>query len=184
MKNILTILIVLSCSLANAQFYEGTIILNDSTEIKGLVKIKTLGGVKFKSTEDADPIDYNHKQIIGFNRYGKKYRYVKIQDESLPKLLRESLQGKVSLYFNQVKIVGSTSPPGSISGPGVLYDGGVKTIYFILINDKLIRVGTKMKKKHLDLLKNCTGLMEKMKNKDYRKNDVYKIIRYYNNQCD
>ncbi|MCR1025181.1 MULTISPECIES: hypothetical protein [Flavobacteriaceae] len=185
MKKTLTLFAILSFLFVNAQSDEGTIYLKDSTEIKGLIKIKTFGGVKFKNTIDSEATNYDHKQITGFDTGGEKYRYINNQEGFPPILLKEKLKGKISLYSNEVYNPGHTIPNGFAGGgTGMTFGGGSATIYHILVKDKLIRVGTKIKKKHLEILKDCTSLIEKIENKDLKKSDVYAIINYYNNSCD
>ena len=185
MKNIFIILIVFSYSLANAQFNNGTVILKDSTILKGLIRIRTFGGIKFKKTQDSESTNYDYKQITGYNTGGEKYRYINNEEGFPPILLKEKLKGKISLYSNEVYHPGHTIPNGFAGGgTGITFGGGSATIYHILVKDKLIRVGTKIKKKHLEILKDCTSLIEKIENKDLKKRDVYAIINYYNNSCD
>src|SRR5690606_31960858 len=185
MKNIIIIIMVFSCSLANAQFNKGTVFLKDSTELKGLIRIKTFGGIKFKTTQDSESTDYDYKQITGFDTDGEKYRYINNQEGFPPILLKEKIKGEISLYSNEVYNPGHSIPNGFAGGgTGMTFGGGSATIYHILVKNKLIRVGTKIKNKHLEILKNCTSLIEKIENKDLKKRDVYEIINYYNNSCD
>jgi len=175
---------VFSCSLANAQFNKGTVFLKDSTELKGLIRIKTFGGIKFKTTQDSESTDYDYKQITGFDTDGEKYRYINNQEGFPPILLKEKIKGEISLYSNEVYNPGHSIPNGFAGGgTGMTFGGGSATIYHILVKNKLIRVGTKIKNKHLEILKNCTSLIEKIENKDLKKRDVYEIINYYNNSC-
>lgn len=184
MKNIITILIFFSCLLINAQFNKGTVFLKDSTELKGLIRIKSFGGIKFKTAQDSESTFYDYKQITGFDTDGEKYRYINNQEGFPPILLKEKIKGKISLYSNEVYNPGHTIPNGFAGGgTGMTFGGGSATIYHILVKDKLIRVGTKIKNKHLEILKNCTSLIEKIENKDLKKRDVYEIINYYNNSC-
>jgi len=162
MKNIFIILIVFSSSLANAQFNKGTVFLKDSTELKGLIRIKAFGGIKFKPTKDSKPSIYDYNTITGFVTAGEKYRYIKYQDGFGPRLLKENIKGKISLYSNEVYNPGHTIPNGFAGGG----------------------VGTRLKKKHLKILENCKSLTGKIKKKDFKKRDVYEILNYYNNSCD
>lgn len=181
MKNIFLIIIIFTCSLANAQFNKGTVFFKDSTDQKGLVRIKIFGGIKFKTEKDSKSTFYDYNKIIGFDTDGNKYRYVKNQDGFPPKLYKENIKGKISLYSKEVSNPGV---PNGFGGGGMTFGGGSATIYYILVKDKLIRVGTRIKKKHLKILKNCTTLIEKIKRKDLKKRDVFDIINYYNNSCD
>ena len=89
MKNILLIIIIFSFSLANAQFNKGTVFFKDSTDQKGLIRIKIFGGIKFKAKKDSKSTFYDYNKIIGFDTDGKKYRYVKTKTDFNPSYLRK-----------------------------------------------------------------------------------------------
>lgn len=187
MKKFFTILIILSCSLVNAQFSKGTVFLKDSTKLKGLIRIKSLGGIKFKPTKDSKSKFYDYKKITGFDIEGEKYRYIKYQAGFAPKLLKEKIKGEISLYSDEFYNPGNAIPTGFAGGgTGMTFGGGggYTKIYFILVKGNLLRVGTRLKKKHLKIFEKCKSLTEKIKKKDFKKRDVYEIINYYNNSCD
>lgn len=93
MRNIFTLLMVFSCTLVQAQFNKGTVYLKDATELKGLIRIRAFGGIKFKNTKDAKSTFYDYKQIKEFDTNGEKYRYILSQVGFPPKLLKEKIKG-------------------------------------------------------------------------------------------
>lgn len=185
MKFFLTALISLLFSVANAQFNHGTVYLKDSTKLVGLIKIKSLGGgIKFKPSNDAKSTLYNFETITGFDTKDEKYRYIKSQEGYNPILLKEKIKGKISLYSNEIYNPGHTIPTGFAGGGAPMsFGGGTSTIFYILVENKLHRVGIKLNKKHLEILKDCESLTEKIATKYYKKRNVYDIIYYYNNSC-
>lgn len=185
MKHILVILISFSFYLGTAQFNPGTVYLKDSTKIKGLIRIKSLGGIKFKPSNDAKSTFYNFNTITGFDTKGEKYRYLQSQVGYNPILLKEKISGKISLYSNEIYNPGVIVPTGFTGGGAPMsFGGGSATIYYILVENNLQRVGFKLKKKHLEILKDCKSLTEKIEKKYYKRRNVYDIIYYYNNSCD
>lgn len=183
MKKALTLLLIFSFFFANAQYNNGTLFLKDSTSLRGLIKIKTFGGIKFKSDNDSESIDYDYNKVDGFDLNGKSYRYVKNTNEITPRLLNENIKGKISLYSNEVYNPGHTIPNG-FAGGGMSFGGGSSTIYFIKINDELTRIGAKFKNKHLELFSSCPSLTQKIENKEFKKREVYEIVSYFNDNCD
>lgn len=184
MKHIFTLLILFSFAITHAQYNEGTAFFKDSTKLKGLIKIKGFGGIKYKTTKDADPITYDYNSVTGFEVDGDTYRYIKHQEGFAARLLKENLTGKIYLYSNEVYNPGHSIPNGFGGAGGMMFGGGSSTIYFLLIKDKITRVGAKLKKKHLELFKDCPSLIKKIENKDLKRRNVYDIVKYYNTNCE
>lgn len=184
MKHTFIIFIVFWCLSAKAQFNEGTIFYKNSTESKGLIRIRTIDGIKFKKTKDSESISYDNRHILGFDTAGETYRYLQSQT-GFSILLKEIIKGKMSLYSNEVTNPGHYIPNGFAGGgTGMPIGGGSATIYHILVDGELIRVGARWKNKHLEILKNCPSLIGKIKDKVLKKRDVYEIVDYYNHSCD
>jgi len=179
MKKTLTIFALLSFLCVNARYYEGTVYFKNNTTAEGFIKIRVFGGIKFKTNKQADAklLDYNH--IDGFDIEYKRYRYIKSQHNFPPKLLNQRILGKICLYSNQVTTPGHMVPSG-FTGGGMSFGGGTATIYYLKINDKLIKIGTRFKKRHLKILSDCPGLIDKIENKEFHKRDILEIVKFYN----
>ncbi|MBL4662199.1 MAG: hypothetical protein JKY22_01225 [Flavobacteriaceae bacterium] len=179
MKKTLTLLAILSFLYMNAQFKEGTIYLKDSTEIKGLIKFKTFGGVKYKEDEGSDIREYEDSQLSGYdiNENGiiKKYRSKKV-GANFPRIMKIEKLGKINLY----SIFGSNA--GSAMGLGLPVSEGY--VFFLEKNNITIRTGAKFKNGKLHLIEDCPTLIDKIKKKEFKKRDVIEIIDYYNKKCD
>lgn len=177
MKKTFTLLAILSFLFINAQSNEGTIYLKDSTEIKGLIKIKTFGGVKYKTNENSDIIVYENSQLNGYdiNENGiiKKYRFKEVQ--GISRRMKIERLGKINLYSIFV------SNSGSAMGMGLPTSSG--NVYFIEKNNITIRTGARFKKGKLHLIEDCPILIDKIKKKEFKKRDVIKIIDFYNKNC-
>lgn len=177
MKKTLTLFAILSFLFVNAQSDEGTIYLKDSTEIKGLIKIKTFGGVKYKANESSDIIEYENSQLNGYdikeNGIIKKYRFKEVQGVS--RRMKIEKLGKINLYSIFV------SNSGSAMGMGLPTSSG--NVYFLEKNNVIIRTGAKFKNGKLYLIEDCPILIDKIKTKEFKKREVIEIIEYYNKKC-
>lgn len=184
MKNIFALFLLLSFTVLYAQYSPGTVYFKDNSTSEGLIKVKMFEGIKFKIKEDTEVVDYTSKQIKGYDVKGWQFRYVESNSSDKPKFLKLILEGEISLYNSEVYSSGLPNSNGSSQG-GITFGIGPGTskIYFIKVNDELIKLGTKLKKKHLTIFENCPTLIEKIKNKEFKKWDFYDIIEYYNEDC-
>ncbi|WP_338360209.1 hypothetical protein [Yeosuana marina] len=175
MKIIFIILIVFSCSLANAQFNKGTVYLKDGNTKTGLIKERDLGGIKYKEKEESDVELYDHTSIDGYDITEKgiaKYRYKKTEN-GFPQIMQIVRVGKINLY--SIKVANRDI----MTGIRVNYN----FIYFIEKDNVITRVGKKLSKSDLELFKDCPSLIKKIKKKEFKKNDVYQIVNFYDMNC-
>ncbi|WP_298550494.1 hypothetical protein [uncultured Algibacter sp.] len=183
MKKHLTLFAILCFVFVNAQYSKGTVFFKDSTTLEGLIKIKAFGGIKFKLNKDAEATTYNHKQISGFDVISGNFRYVTNNTDDYV-LLNELIKGKIILYSSQVYNPGHTIPNGFAGGgAGMTYGGGSATTYSIKVNDEIIKLGTKIKKKHHQYFNDCPVLIQKIEEKEFKKWDIYDIVEFYNEDC-
>ncbi|MBF4984581.1 hypothetical protein FNJ87_09665 [Nonlabens mediterrranea] len=185
MKYLLTFSLFMICHLAlKAQYQEGIIIFNNNTSKAGFIKTRANDSVKFKENEEDETVVYDHKHIIGFDIDGLKYRYVRTNRTDPPSLYIEIENGKIVLYGLYMQ--GGTSSIGF--GPGsnlqpVYVDRESYTLYFMVIDDRFVRIGTKLKKRHLKMLKDCPELVSKLENGNMKKKRIPEAIEFYNNNC-
>lgn len=180
MKIILNLSIILSFFFANAQYNKGTVVFKDSTYSKGLIKIRTFGGIKFKPNKESEAVNYDYNKIEGFDIDGEKYLYEKYVSDISPRLLKERITGKITLYSTDIYSHGNIIPQG-FAGSGMSFGGGTATIFYIKTDNELIRIGAKIKKKHLEFFSSCPSLIEKIKERELKKREVFEIITYFNN---
>jgi hypothetical protein len=177
MKKTLTLLAIISFLFANAQFNKGTVYLKDSTKLKGLIKTKTFGGIKYKENDSSDIKTYENSQLNGYdikdNGVLKRYRYKSVQ--GVYRKMKIVQLGKINLYSIFV------SNAGSAMGMGLPVSEG--NVFFLEKNSMTIRTGAKFKKGKFYLIEDCPSLINKIKNKELKKREVVKIIDYYNKNC-
>ena len=184
MKKSLILFILIFSLNVNAQYTKGTIFLKDSTKIIGFIKLRRFSGIKFKLKEDSKPTTYNHTQITGFDILGRKSRYLYLKNKSKPKLFDLKMTGKMSLYSIEVTHGDLLIPNRATEGnefshlPG---SGISSTKYYVQLNGEIIKIGTKIKKKHLPIFEDCPDLLEKIKTKKIDRDNFKTIVYRYNN---
>jgi len=170
----------------NAQFNPGIVYLKAGDSIKGLIKIRTFDGIKYKENKNSDEVIYYNSALSGFNiSYDNElvaYR-LKTVGNGFPRRMTFEITGKVNLYSKSVYNPGH-SIPGGFAGGGMTVGGGSSTIYFLEIKNKLIRIGPKLKKKHYKLFSNCPAFIEKFNAKDIKKTEITEVIAFYNKKCE
>jgi hypothetical protein len=131
-------------------------------------------------------------QEIRLNRWGKTIRMVALYDsiglgsmfsQSEYVFLKLEMEGKVNVfryYYSQGGAPVYNSGTGTMRSPSYSADG------FILQNIKgeLMRPSWMNFRKDMKVFfADCTILTEKIQNKEYDKNDVLKIVEFYNSSC-
>ncbi|WP_053990574.1 hypothetical protein [Mangrovimonas sp. TPBH4] len=184
MKHLFSLCFVFFCFIAHAEYNRGTVFFKDGSISKGLIKIKTEGGIKFKVNENAEIAEYDYHSIDGFDTEGKHYKYILVHDKEAPRLLNETLKGSITLYCDEMYNQNSNFP-NAASVTSNMFIGGNNgaPCYFIKVNDDVIRIGIRIKKKHLKIFSSCESLMDKIENKELKKRNVRGIISYYNEHC-
>ncbi|WNH10859.1 hypothetical protein [Thalassobellus suaedae] len=175
MKKLLTLLLMLCFFITNAQFEQGKIYLNDGSTKTGLIKERDLGGIKYKEKEESDVELYDHTSIDGYDITENgivKYRYKKTEN-GFPQIMQIVRVGKINLYSIKVANRDITT------GIRVNYS----FIYFIEKDNVTTRVGKKLSKSDLELFNDCPSLIKKIKKKEFKKNDVYQIVNFYDMNC-
>jgi len=170
----------------NAQFNPGTVYLKAGDSIKGLIKIRTFDGIKYKENKNSEAIIYYNSALSGFNiSFDNEliaYR-LKTVGNGFPRRMALESMGKINLYSKSVYNPGHTIP-GGFAGGGMSVGGGSSTIYFLEIKNKLLRIGPKLKKKHYNYFSDCAAFIEKFNAKDLRKTEISEVIAFYNNKCE
>ncbi|WP_053976662.1 hypothetical protein [Mangrovimonas xylaniphaga] len=184
MKPLLTLCFLFVCLLSYAEYNRGTVFFKDGSLSKGLIKIKTEGGIKFKVNEDAEVVEYDYHSIDGFDTEGKHYKYILVQDKEAPKLLHETLKGSITLYCDEMYNQNFNFPNAATVMASMSTKGNNDaSYYYIKVNDDIIRIGMRIKKKHLKIFSSCTSLMDKIESKELKRRNVEGIIAYYNEHC-
>jgi len=185
MKKIFTLIALLSFLLSHGQFKEGIIYDKTGKERKGLIKVKRFDGIIFKLDKSSKEIYYDEKHIIGYDIKEEndieKYRYKIVENASFLRPMKMEILGKISLF--SVYNYGTHYAPMGPGGMMTPMSSYSRTIYFVEKNNRLIRTGSRLNKKPLELFKDCPKLIEKLDNKEIKKKEIKKIVNFYNSNC-
>lgn len=146
------------------------------------------GGIKFKKAKDSTVIYYDHSDIEGLDYKGKRLKYVKVYSDEPPRLLNEKIKGKITLYnddtgYNSFYSIPATSNSSTIGGPFFNTRAQTAFYHFIKMDEEIIPIGIRIKKKHLEFFNSCPSLIQKIETKELKRKHVYDIISYYNEHC-
>ncbi len=171
MKKALTLFALLSFLFMNAQYNSGTIYFKDGKTKQGLIKKRNFAGIKFKENKDSKIITYDFNHITGYDTNIGYYRYKKEYNSS-HKLYELLTRGKITLYSLQKSSSGFAIPGGG----GATFGGGTSTTYFIEKGERFMKLGSKVRKGNLFYFTDCPLLIKKIKAKELKGKNVYKII--------
>jgi hypothetical protein len=185
LRKITALLFLLGSIAVDAQFQKGTLLFKNNTLKEGYIKTRSHDGIKFKENEEDKPIIYSHLQVIGFDIAETKYRYVKRNASDVePVILKEMIHGTIVLYEKEFQ-GGETLMefgPGTNLPPVIVHLESSIT-YYMLKDEKLIKIGKKIKNRHLKMLKDCPDLISKIKKEEIHRENVITSIEYYNEHC-
>lgn len=194
----LTAIFTLVCSKnIAAQKTKARLEFKDGTVKKGLAKLSGIDKVKFKAKKEDKATKYHFSELrkvsIGQGEESLTYAYIKVDIDTY-KVLEEVAIGKVSLYTMEFS---GYSGPVYMAGPnGGSWSGGGGHFYNIK-NLFVLREGEEMathlgsnqlftknfKKAASAYFKDCSKLVRKIQNKEYKKKHIKNIVNYYNKQC-
>lgn len=195
MKNFIYLFLFLTALNSSGQsfFEKGTLFFRDGTIEKGYIKKKD-NELKFKKKiTDKKKTKYTYKKIskVIINEKGKDieyhYKIVKGKRKNTPKLLQLILLGRVSLYKIAIQDqLGNNASPIYYNYNGALYYLSKENSHIAEhVGSKSIAITRKsIKKGLLNYFKNCSKLTKKIKNKEFAKKDIIKIVEYYNTNCE
>ncbi|CAM3668332.1 hypothetical protein [Flavobacterium chungbukense] len=183
---------------ANSQKQICRIYFDDGTVLSGIGKIRTDNTIKLKLNDDDKGTDYDPLIIdrIELERDGisQVYKYKKEVD-GFHKWLKVLIEGKVSLYkydmsgFNFATIPnsgfsGMNMGMGMASSPVTYYYVAHGEDFEVSIITSLGNISKNFKKAASEFFKDCPVLVEKINNKEFKKDDIFQVVKFYNTKCD
>jgi len=192
-KNILFIGILIFSLNCISQNQKATIYLRSGDTIQGLVKFTSFG-IKFRYDKQSKKENYDAKKIIklDINEQGKTNTYVyKLAKDyghsATPKLMTLITKGKINLY----RIIITNT---SFQMHGIIAVASTHSMehYYVCRNNsdvvtRLTTVGTFLDKNFIkaasEYFSDCQDVVNRIKNKNYRKKDMEEIVKLYNRSC-
>ncbi len=193
MKKIITLLLLPLSLTAFSQEREAAILFNDSTSIKGFAEIKK-EKIYFRVDLTSIITEWSYDMAYGliFTGYGfsEKYIYIKPSKNSKKKIIVEVIEeGNVSLYkktsFTVEVIPHKVSDPAFLSGKATIKDYDSSNYYVKRKNEEyaidIPSIGFKMVSEKY--FSDCDMLVQKIKKREFKKEDILEIVYYYNDYC-
>ena len=174
--------------------------LKDSTKLEGFAKINRYDDeIKFRPDKNSKGVVYKaddiEKNLIEEKNEDVEYRYKSInEDKSRPYLLVLRIEGELSLYEYYKSVPGVDNKSMHQKNSAI---GNTKTYsipyYFVTKNndEQAIFLGSgggksgqnQFMKRIRRSVSDCPELDKKIKQKEFRRKDIIKIVSYYNENC-
>jgi hypothetical protein len=201
MKSKLLFLTIALLSIVNtfAQYEKTTVHYRNGEVKQGFAKFAFMSDkLKFKETkEQKKPSLLTYKEldkfVIGYGNDKTEYQYKIVKGKPGAKLLKVKLRGDVSLYYEIKTSGGAPMAMGGVGGMtmGMGFSSSTEVYYIAKKDDDIViqlfnMLGVskkKFKKIVPEFFGDCPELIEKIKNKEYKKRDIVEIVDYYNNEC-
>lgn len=191
---LIILLVFTSCGLP---YKSGMLVLKEGDKKQGLIKPKDENLLFKKGRYDNDVESYHYTEVDyvkkpNFNGEIAKFKYLKVVGGNF-RLLEEVIIGSVSLYKDTSTY--NMNAMGANAGmPGAGFTMGVPqtiTGYYVrrendrhavsISSDHLFN--NSLKQKGPWFFKDCPELVKKIENKDFRKKEIKKVVRFYNDHC-
>lgn len=191
--------LILGTVILNAQKTPGTLVFKDGSIKKGFVQLASSERVKFKSNKRDKVVKYEFSALeyaeISINDEVSRYKLVSILDKDMPIVLKEIVSGKVSLFNLNTQGYSPGVPMGGGMGGAPMYTMGtnysIKNLYVLKEgNEKATHLGSNQlfsknfKQAASDYFKDCSKLVAKIQNREFKKKEIKAIVEYYNSECD
>ena len=195
MKFKMFILLLLFFTYGNGQ-NNGTLFFKDGTVKEGFVKFTAFSKIKFKASKKSkwSKYDFSTFSKIEIMEEGELTTYVEIlaRGNNGPQIVKELVKGKITLYH--LSTVGTSmvmNPATGASSSPSFTSYNIKNLYVKREQEKVAthlgsnQLFTKnFKKAASEFFKDCSVLVVKIQQKEFKKRDIEKIVKFYNEECD
>jgi len=170
---------------------------NDGKELIGFGKITTNDNINFK-TENSKTKKYDFKDLKRVKIYNgdnfTTYIKARVADKNSDIVIEEVVLGKMNLY----KKVTQGHMVGAPMGGGIGGGAPMMTTHYYSISSYYVRKKNEIEVTHLgstslfsknfkkaasEYFSDCTSLVSKIQNKEFKKRDIEEIVTYYNTSC-
>lgn len=173
------------------------IYLADGTVLNGLGHIGYENKVVFKENKKAKKQVFDERTVskIVFEKLGMDLilEYKIVKGSKAPLLLEPVVKGSITLYRDIIE-VNRAMNNGDINGSSNFlqgYNSYKITDYYISKNNEIFvekitsthPFSKNFKKAASIYFKNCPELVEKIESKEFKKDDIRRVVRYYNTRC-
>jgi len=186
-KLILTLLLFSGALIGFAQKQEAGIYFKDGTELTGLIRLTKNDEIKYFSSEKSKFVKYLNKDIKHVKIYEEKnvkhLFSVQIVNGGGNKLLEKIVKGKVTLYKKVLRNYGL----GNNHTRGMVFNDDIYNKYYVKKENEneatIIGIDAINIKKAKKYFSDCKIFLNKLKDRKFKKQNISKIIEFYNKEC-
>lgn len=175
-------------------YEDASIHFHDGTSIRGLGKITNNFSIKFKTSEDSKPEIWTELMLKGITLHRHlddiDFLYVKVKNRTSMLLLEVIELGEISIFVD----VSSYWIP---TGNGFNNTLGIQTMpshqentsyrFFLKKENEVEAIESfgifNFRKKAMEFFKNCTQIVDRLKERKYKRGDIVEMVYYYNDYC-
>lgn len=201
-KILLSLLAVLFTVSFYSQKGKATIFFKEGKSLKGIVKIKHTGVIKYQKKKRAEKVIYDFNNIDHIDMYQggdvATYVYLKVKGKTSSRVLEEMATGRANLY--RIVTEGTTGGMPMGTGAGGMGMGmgmtmghsyTLKSYYICKEGEKEVNylgstnwLSKSFKKAASEYFNDCPVLAKKIIEREYKKRDIREIVDFYNTECD
>ncbi len=175
-------------------YEEATINFNDGTSIRGYGKITFNSSVKFKIIEESKPEVWTELMIKGVTLHRAlddiDFLYVNVKNHSMMQLLEVIELGEISLFVDASSSWTQTdtslnNSPGSLNIPATHRSTSYEFFLKKENETEAIRLFGifNFRKKAIEFFENCPQIVDRLKERKYKRGDIIEMVYYYNDYC-
>lgn len=184
--------------ITGAQETLATLVFKDGTVLKGLAKVSGRHHIRYRKSKEAKAKRIHFSKLkkadIAFEEGIATFVYLPKKGKNNPKIYKQLVEGNVSLYFWNTggsNVGYNAAAPGTFGGNRVVGSSFYIENYFIKRSQDdglILFTGSTMyvrgyKKAVKKFFKDCPRLIEKVKNKEFKREQIVEIVQFYNNNC-
>jgi hypothetical protein len=205
---------LLSGNFMFAQKQRATIIFKNGDTIKGLAKIAMNGKIKYRENKKSETKTFDLRKVtkLKINNKGVTENYdckflVNKKSEVKPILLITVSKGKIDLY--KINLSGTNPSFGFFGNNNSIHEFGgssysINNFYLgkkgsdfvekfhsfdVMLDNNLIGLifsnpEKRFRKAATEYFKDCSKLVDLIKNKTLKKDDIQEVIEFYNKKCE
>lgn len=191
-------LLILTASQSFGQKARAELIFKDGSLLEGIAEPIHSYNIKFKKDHNAKKQYFSFEEVDTLKVYydfePTVYVLVKIKDGYVPKVLELVCAGKNAVYYRNI-LPGKTLPVAipSNDGGSIMIGGGISRgthSYVRKTNEEEAIhlassnwISKNFKNTASNFFSDCTELVEKIQNREFKKRDLNEIIEFYNTKC-
>nr|WP_321227360.1 hypothetical protein [uncultured Psychroserpens sp.] len=181
-------------------YEDATIHFHDGTSIRGFGKITYNSSIKFKTTEDGKPDTWTELMLKGITLHREPedidFLYIKVERRKTIRLLEVIEVGEISIFAEASAAVLPFTVFFNVGGSGPITNNNLGysnnynqevsfNLYAKKENEEAINFTTvfKFKKVAIAFFKNCPQIVDRLKERKYKRGHIIEMVYYYNDYC-